>query len=115
MEPAEFRSEAVDESTYLIAVTGELDILNASELEAEIAQARRDGAEALVFDLSETTHLDSTGLGILHRARKHGEKGTRLALVVTPGPLQRLFDVRGIGALFNVCGTRDEAIAAVRA
>jgi anti-anti-sigma factor len=114
MKTAEFRSEAVDNSTYVIAVTGEVDLANAAELQREIAQASQKGAEALVVDLSEVTHLDSTGLGMLFNARKPAGTGTRLALVVAPGPLQRLFEVRGIEGLFDICGTREEALETVR-
>jgi anti-anti-sigma factor len=115
MEAAQFRSEAVDAGTYLITVSGEVDLANADELDREIVRAGRNGADALVIDLSQVTHLDSTGLGKLFHARKPGAKDTRLALVVVPGPIQRLFEIRGIEGLFDVCGTLDEALAAVRA
>ena len=115
MEAAQFRSEAVGGGTYLITVTGEVDLANADELERQIARAGRAGADALVIDLSAVTHLDSSGLGKLFHARKPGARDTRLALVVVPGPILRLFSIRGIEGLFQVCGTREEALDAVRA
>jgi anti-sigma B factor antagonist len=113
METAQFRSEAVDASSHVIAVAGEVDLANADQLELHIERAADDGASGVVIDLSEVTHLDSTALAKLLGARESAASRVRLVLVVPAGQLHRTFEVRGLEGLFTLAGSRKEALALV--
>ncbi len=59
-----------------LAVAGELDLATAPQFRTEVSALLGTGCRAIVVDLSETTFLDSSGLGALvwaaHRLRAAG-------------------------------------------
>jgi anti-sigma B factor antagonist len=58
------------EGTARIEPRGELDIGTGPQLESAVERALEDGCRQVVLDLSETTLLDSAGLGALLRAKR---------------------------------------------
>ena len=66
----------------------------------------------IVVNLEAVDFIDSTGLGVLisglKRVRTHGG---RFALVCTEPRILKVFEITGLLAVFNVCGTIEEAIA----
>jgi anti-sigma B factor antagonist len=90
-----YRGDGPD--TYVIAVGGDLDLGAAPALRGTIDHLLEDGATTLVIDLSETTFIDSTSVGILiattHRLR---ETGGTLEIVCTEPNLLRVFEIVGL-------------------
>lgn len=104
------RSEAPDHMK--LTATGEIDLASVGLLEAEINASLDSGVDLLVIDLMGVTFLDSTGLrSLLATHTKLEETGGRLALVVTGGPVMRLFDVSGIESALNIYPSVDAATA----
>ena len=104
------RSEAPDH--VRLTATGEIDLASVGLLEAEINASLDSGVDLLVIDLMGVTFLDSTGLrSLLATHTKLEETGGRLALVVTGGPVMRLFDVSGIESALNIYPSVDAATA----
>ena len=70
--PPEFSlsTAALDDSRHVVAVAGEIDLFTAPELKAALSDALESGRNRIVVDLSETTFLDSTALGVLIGAVK---------------------------------------------
>jgi anti-sigma B factor antagonist len=70
--PADFalRHEPQPEGRRVMAAAGELDLYTAPDLRRLLTQVIEDGTTGVVIDLSETTFLDSTGLGVLIGALK---------------------------------------------
>jgi|SRR5579862_6112261 len=93
--------------TQIVHVLGEIDLSNAPELEAEIAQL--EGPGNVIVDLTGCTYVDSTGLGIIATAQKR--LNDRLRLVVPNGPLLRIFDICGLVPHLNPVPTLEEALA----
>jgi anti-sigma B factor antagonist len=115
MSAAAFDAESLDEYIQLIVVEGELDLSSSSELRRRVEAALREGRNCVVLDLSDVTHMDSTGLASLIAAHQlTAEKRGRLALVITSEPVRRTVEVRGLDRLFTITPTREEGIAAVR-
>lgn len=54
-------------SRVQVSVTGDIDLANASEIEARIEAAIPNEATAVDVDLTDVTYLDSAGLRILFR------------------------------------------------
>ena len=85
--PAEFAlsEESLGEGRHVVAVRGEIDLFTAPELKKTLADAIENGASRVVVDLSETTFLDSTALGVLigghlsRRLRKAATAANRVA------------------------------------
>lgn len=105
------RSNAASDFVLLTA-TGEIDLASVGLLEPEINASIEEGVDLLVIDLVGVSFLDSTGLRSLLAAHTRMEEtGGKLALVVTGGPVLRLFDVTGIESALNIYPSIDAATA----
>jgi anti-sigma B factor antagonist len=104
-----------DASIHLIALSGELDLANVGELRRRADRALVNGSAHLVVDLTDVTHMDSTGLAeliALHQRTTDLRGG--LALVVTSRGIRRTLEIRGVDHLFIVTASPEEARAALR-
>src|SRR4051794_2009760 len=97
-----------------IAVRGEVDIAVAPDLELRLDEAIRATQGAFVLDLDDVEFIDSSGLGVILRARALlGREDRALVIVCRPGPVRRLFDVAGVADLLFLFASREEAAAAL--
>ena len=81
----------------LIAVSGELDIASAPELELMLEQIRPELTKLVIVDLRELEFMDSTGLSMIVRAhRRLSESGCELTLTNGQPQVQRLLDLTGV-------------------
>ena len=116
--PPEFAlsQDAVDTATQVVAVRGEIDLFTAPELKTALGEAMEAGKSRLVVDLSETTFLDSTALGVLIGAIKRlRARDGALTIVNTEPTIAKTFEITGLDQIFTITETRDEAIAALDA
>lgn len=93
-----------DDSQALVAVAGEVDVSNASELrDALDACLAEEPARELVADLSGVPYIDSTGIGVLvgvaHRAV---EGGGRLVVARPQRNVMRVFGMLGVSGDLNI-------------
>ena len=87
----------------VVAVSGELDAYSAPGLEEEVSRLLGDDVTDLVFDLSETRFLDSSGLrAILTAQRRLAERDGRLALRTPSEAVRRLLEITGLSDHFIV-------------
>ena len=91
-------------STVTLAVNGEVDVSNASELRAQADAVLADGFTGeLVVDLSGVPYIDSTGIGVLvgaaHRAQ---EAGASLAVANPQKNVERVLGLLGVSADLNI-------------
>src|SRR3954452_9194366 len=98
----------------MIALAGEGDLMAAPELRRRVDSAIDGGATKLVLDLSESTFIDSTALGILlaalKRLRPRGGRGAALC----PAPaIGNVFEITGLDRMMPVTGPLAEALAAL--
>jgi anti-sigma B factor antagonist len=114
--PPEFAltQDAVDPSTQVVAVRGEIDLFTAPELKTALGEAIEAGKSRIVVDLGETTFLDSTALGVLIGTvkRLRGNDG-RLTIVNVDQNIAKTFEITGLDQIFTIRGSRDEALAAL--
>lgn len=86
-----------DDAGHRIELAGELDLANASVLEAELERALRDGTGAVVVDMSALTFIDSTGIALLVAALGHDDAAGRLGFVPSPAPaVTRVLALTGV-------------------
>ena len=95
-----------------VAVRGELDVAVTTKLEQAVDAAIRDSVGVFVIDLCEVEFIDSTGLGVILRARSVlARDGRALAVVCLPGSVSRMFDAAGVTDLLFLYGSRAEVAA----
>jgi anti-sigma B factor antagonist len=92
----------------------ELDVYTAPYLREASVDAVNDGIYRLVVDLSKTTYIDSTGLGVLvgidKRAAKYG--GWMRVVVSDPrGGAARALRISGLAKVFAIEGGVETALA----
>ena len=106
--------ETPRDSSFVVAVSGEVDIFTAPELKRSIANAIDEGAREIVVDLTETRFLDSTALGVLIGAVKRLRPlDGRLVIVNTEPSTAKTFEITGLDQIFTIVATRDETLAAL--
>lgn len=116
--PPEFSlsNVAIDDSRHVVAVAGEIDLFTAPELKAALSDALESGRTRIVVDLSNTTFLDSTALGVLIGAVKRlRSRDGVLTIVNTDANIAKTFEITGLDQIFVIRGTRDEALEALDA
>jgi anti-sigma B factor antagonist len=97
-----------------IALRGQIDVAAVPALEPAVDAAIRDTTGAFILDLCELDLLDSSGLGVILRARALLAREDRaLAIICPPGPVRRLFEVVGIADLLFLYASREQAAAAL--
>jgi anti-anti-sigma factor len=83
-----------------IALSGELDMASADELDAVIRQAEETEVERIVVDLSHVSFMDSTGLSLLLAAK--GRNDGRLHYIPScHDSVTRLLQVTGTLAVVD--------------
>ena len=106
------KTEKVDESTYVIALAGEVDLYTAPEFKQQLLNVIGEGGKDVVVDFSDTTFIDSTTLGVLVGGvkRLRAQDG-RLSLVCSDRNIRKIFEITGLDRVFTIYPTRDEALA----
>lgn len=102
-------------ATTVITVSGEIDLFTAPELKSAIGAAVDDGRPRVVVDLTHTTFLDSSGLGVLvgalQRLRDHGGA---LSIVNIDDAIARTFSITGLDQILAIRETREDAVQALQ-
>lgn len=94
-EPEGFRCDVSRErDTASVRTVGELDLATVPVLSAQIADVRQAGCRHVIFDLSDLTFIDSTGLRFILEcyAESRGD-GFTMALLPGPPAVQRVFEL----------------------
>lgn len=87
-----------DEDNYTLAISGELDLASAGQLDTVVAELCADGATRIVLDLAELDFMDSTGLrSVLVGDELCKVSGCELLIGDTSRQVARLFEVSGVG------------------
>jgi anti-sigma B factor antagonist len=104
----------LDARTSVIDVEGDLDLATAPQLKWMLVDALDEGHSQLVLDLTRTTFMDSTALGVLVGVtRSLGADGT-LAIVCASHTLAKIFELSGMDGVFAIYPTLDDALAHAR-
>jgi anti-sigma B factor antagonist len=109
-------TERLGDSTFVIALTGGVDLYTAPEFKQQLLDAISKGAKNVVVDLTGTTFIDSTTLGVLVGGikRLRGQEG-QLSLVCSDRNIAKIFEITGLDRVFQIYPARDEALAAAGA
>jgi anti-sigma B factor antagonist len=103
----------VDDDTHVVAVMGEIDLFTAPEFKQRVSAPIDAGRTRLVVDLTATTFIDSSSLGVLIGAHRRLRRlnGT-LSIVCNSDPIVKTFRITGLDGVFTIVPTLDEALNA---
>jgi anti-sigma B factor antagonist len=105
-------TEQLDGGVFVIELSGEVDLYTAPEFKQQLIDAVAEGAQHVVVDLSSTTFIDSTTLGVLVGGiRRLRENDGDLSLVCADRNITKIFEITGLDQVFTISPNRDEAMA----
>jgi len=95
---------------YVVSLGGEVDLYTAPELKQELHRLVGEGATRIVIDMTETTFIDSTTLGVLLSVVKRVRpEGGSVVLVCPDRNVKRIFEITLLDRVFAIVDSRDEA------
>ena len=101
----------IDDDTHLVAVSGEIDLFTAPEFKQRMAELIDAGRSRLVVDLSETTFIDSSSLGVLIGAHRRLKlRGGSLVVVCDNDAIVKTFRITGLDGVFTLAPTVEAAL-----
>jgi anti-sigma B factor antagonist len=101
----------IDEETHVVAVTGEIDLFTAPEFKQRMSRPIDEGVQRLVVDLSRTTFIDSSSLGVLIGAhRRLKQRNGSLVVVCDNDTIVKTFKITGLDGVFTLVRSLDDAL-----
>src|SRR5918992_5558152 len=93
----------IDADTHVVAVTGEIDLFTAPEFKQRVAAPIDAGRQNIVVDLSATTFIDSSSLGVLIGAHRRLKlRGGTLLVVCSSEAIAKTFKITGLDGVFTL-------------
>jgi anti-sigma B factor antagonist len=104
---------AYDDDVVVLTVGGEIDYAASPKLKRRITDHLKSDGRHLVLDLSWTTFIDSTAIGVLMGAatRMQGSDHGSLAVVCSHDKVLQIFEVSGLDHVITLYSSCDEAIS----
>lgn len=106
MAPAAPGRPAAD---VVVAIGGEVDVVTAGRVRAELRLAQALGPGRLILDLAGVTFLDAAGISAILSPCRAGD--VRVTLVAPPGRVRRLLEIVGAGRAVDILDARPDAEA----
>ena len=98
-----------------IAISGEIDIENAAEVERQIVDAIGNLADEVLIDLTHLLYMDSSGLRLLMLVRSMlNKQDAMLRLCGTQGRVRALLRMTKTDTLLNLGESLEERLADVQ-
>ncbi len=95
----------------MVGLHGELDLLGAPLLQAEIENPEIDDAEMVVLDLQDLRFIDSAGLRTILAAHERSQRrGQTFALSRGSAQVQRLLSIAGLDEYLRIIESPDELL-----
>jgi anti-sigma B factor antagonist len=100
-----------DDDTHVVAVTGEVDLFTAPEFKQRVMAPILAGVDRVIVDLTRTTFIDSSSLGVLIGAhRRLKSRGGRLIVACDTDAIVKTFRITGLDGVFTLVSTTEAAL-----
>ena len=97
---------SLESGAVVVSVTGDIDLFTTPEFKQAVAEAMSRDADEVVVDLSRSTFMDSSSLGVLIGAhRKLARRGRPLVVVCDNEAILKVLRVTGLDGVFDVVAT----------
>ena len=107
----DIETEKIGDDSYVIALSGEVDLYTAPEFKQQLLDVIGKGAKDVIVDFSKTTFIDSTTLGVLVGGVKRLRPNDgQLSLVCSDRNITKIFEITGLDRVFEIYPTRAEAL-----
>ena len=101
-------------NTVVLGLHGEADLHAAPQLRDRLSTVMDAGARGVVVDLTDTSFVDSTSLGVLLGGlKRQREEGGALRIVVSRPEIRRIFEITLLDQVFPLHETRADALASL--
>ena len=101
----------IDGDSHVVAITGEIDLFTAPEFKERVSAPIDAGRTNVIIDLSETTFIDSSSLGVLIGAhRRLKVRGGALVVVCDNEAIVKTFRITGLDGVFTLVPSLDDAL-----
>jgi anti-sigma B factor antagonist len=108
----DIKTEQLGDGTSLISLAGEVDLYTAPEFKQQLLEVIAQGAKMVLVDLTDTTFIDSTTLGVLVGGVKRLRTNDgQLALICDDRNITKIFEITGLDKVFTIYPTREDAVA----
>ncbi len=99
----QFVVSARDDTSAILAITGEVDVANSPELREALYSLIDQGITNVIIDASSMDFIDSSGLGVLVGALKHirDRSGDLIVRSLQPAT-RRVFEVTGLMKVLTI-------------
>jgi anti-sigma B factor antagonist len=104
-------SSRLGATTYVVAVTGELDLYSAEQLQQKLSELIGEGARSIVVDLMGVSFMDSAGLSVLvSAANKVRSAGGKFVVAADDRRILRVLEITGLDQKIHVEASLLEAV-----
>jgi anti-sigma B factor antagonist len=101
----------VGKHTHVVAVQGEIDLFTAPEFKQRVSAPIDDGTSNVIVDLTGTTFIDSSSLGVLIGAHRRLKlRGGTLIVVCENDAIVKTFRITGLDGVFTLVSSLDDAL-----
>lgn len=105
-------TEKLSDEQYVISLAGEVDLYTAPEFKQQLLEVIDQGAKEVIVDLTNTTFIDSTTLGVLVGGVKRLRTNEgQLSLVCSDRNITKIFEITGLDRVFTIYESRDAAVS----
>ncbi len=105
------KTEKLSDGQYVISLSGEVDLYTAPEFKQQLLEVIEQGGRDVIVDLSNTTFIDSTTLGVLVGGVKRLRTNEgQLALVCSDRNITKIFEITGLDRVFAIHPTLEAAL-----
>jgi anti-sigma B factor antagonist len=102
----------IDGKAHVVAVSGEVDLFTAPEFKQRVTAPIGAGIDHVIVDLTRTTFIDSSSLGVLIGAhRRLQQRGGRLVIACDVEAILKTFRITGLDGVFTIVNSVDEALS----
>jgi anti-sigma B factor antagonist len=99
---------------HVVTVSGDLDVVTAPGLRAELVRASSEGAGEIVVDLLRVPFVDSVALGVLVEASKRTTaRGGVFRVVCDDRRIARIIEITGLDSVLRLHPTLREALGSL--
>lgn len=102
-------------NSLVVTLVGELDHHSAEEVRVKIDdRIDRENIKKMIFDFSEVTFMDSSGIGVvIGRYKKLSMRKGELSIVSVNNSIKRVFELSGMFKIIKIYENLDEAVRSV--
>ena len=105
------KDRAAGRDAHVVSVSGEIDLFTAPEFKQRVMAPIAAGVDHVIIDLTETTFVDSSSLGVLIGAhRRLKSRGGRLMVACDDEAIVKTFRITGLDSVFSLVDSVEAAL-----